>query len=174
MAIQIRRGDYDEMDANALLDGELCATTQDDPNVSDGRGFYIKNGTLKRVLTDDDLGYYKPYTLLDTINLSSATSSVSLLTTSADYNEYIIIVNGTITSATGYLLLMVGGNTYTGETPVNTSLNKSASIKRLVDNDGLVSYDGIDFIRNINNKQVSLEAYNTQIASGTVIKIYAR
>ena len=55
VAIQLRRGSYDDLNPNALLEGEACVTTQDDPSAPDGKGFYIKNGTLKQVITDDIL-----------------------------------------------------------------------------------------------------------------------
>ena len=172
MAIQFRRGDYDDMDANALLEGEACITTQDDPNTADGRGFYIKNGTLKRVLTDGDLEE-GTYTLLDTITVSENTSNVSLFTTSSNVKEYLIVVDGSVNATTGALMLKVD-NTSILFSLNGVTVNKAGTIKRITTNEALVSTNQEAKDLNITNKTISLSSSAITIQSGTVIKIYAR
>lgn len=172
MAIQIRRGDYDDMDANLLVDGELVATTQDDPNYKNGRGVYIKNGTLQKIITDET---DTSFTLLDTITLSSNSSEESLFTTSDDYDEYIIVVNGTLSATTGNVYLKIGAGSTADDKPVvDNPFCRAYTIKRLVGNDAVV-VNGINGqIFDIDNKEVKIKTDTITIQSGTVIKIYAR
>lgn len=167
MAIQFRRGDYDDMDPNMLLDGEPCVTTQDDPNVSDGRGFYIKNGTLKRVVTSDELPPSE-YTLIDEITLSSGSSNVSLFTTT-DYDEYLIVINGECAGNSVGLLV--------GSLPIQTSISsgsmrKAFTIKKITGTTFLISIDNVQRLEVINSTQIN--AISSSFASGTKFSIYAR
>lgn len=171
MAIQIRRGDYDDMDANLLVDGELVATTQDDPNVADGKGFYIKNGTLKRVLTDD--ASFIPYDLLDTITLDSNSQSVTLFTTNNAYNEYLITIDGQTTSVAGGVYLRIGSTDSRQDTTSSVTYKRVFKITRLSSTEGVVELSSRE-VMNIDNKDVTLKATLLSLHSGTVIKVYAR
>ena len=57
MAIQLRRGAYDEFDPAALLPGELAVVTSGDPGTQDGRAVYacVAAGDAKRVVTADSV-----------------------------------------------------------------------------------------------------------------------
>ena len=173
MAIQIRRGDYDDLNPNSLLDGEFCATTQDDPNTASGRALYIKNGTFQRVLTESDL-QEATWTLLDTITLSENVSSVSLFATSQSIKEYLIVFDGEVTGTSGGIWVSVGDVNISFSSPTSTTLNKSATIKRLVDNDALVNTDTISKLVDIDNKQVYLKTGAINMVAGSTITIYAR
>ena len=174
MAIQFRRGDYDDLNGNSLLDGEPVITTQDDPNTTDGRGFYIKNGTLKRVLTEGDLEE-SAWTLLDTITVSSSTHQVELFTTASTVKEYLIVLHLTFSDITGEVYLQLGTDdyVYSAEILDETYYYQSMNIERLVGNDALISSPNQSKIIDIDNKVVKLNAQPITINSGT-ITIYAR
>lgn len=178
MAIQLRRGHYDNMDANALLDAELCVTTGGDPNVSDGRGFYIKNGTLKRVLTEeDDSQEFKYFTLVDTVTVNSSTTSVDLFSYDSQYNEYMIVIDATLSSSSGVLMLNLVGDTiaFTGVLPA-VKMCVCATLKKLTASEVLVSTNSYAKTKNISaleNQIIQLTTGAISITGGT-IKIYAR
>lgn len=57
MAIQLRRGSYDDMNPDLLVPGELVAVLEDDINTDDGKALYacFETGEVKRVLLADDV-----------------------------------------------------------------------------------------------------------------------
>lgn len=58
MAIQNRRGDYNDFDPTKLLPGEWAVVTQHDPNAVDGQAVYMcfdASGTVKRMATYEDM-----------------------------------------------------------------------------------------------------------------------
>ena len=57
MAIQVRRGDWNDFDPTGLLPGELAAVLINDPNTNDGKALYIcfAAGNVKRLSTYDDM-----------------------------------------------------------------------------------------------------------------------
>lgn len=57
MAIQVRRGDWNDFDPSGLLPGEFAAVLTNDPNTNDGRALYIcfAAGDVKRLSTYDDM-----------------------------------------------------------------------------------------------------------------------
>ena len=57
MAIQIRRGDWNDFDPTRLLPGELAAVLTNDPDTNDGKALYIcfAAGDVKRLSTYDDM-----------------------------------------------------------------------------------------------------------------------
>lgn len=61
MAIQSRRGGYNDMDPAQLVPGETATVLYDDPHASDGRGVYkcFAPGSVKRMVTYEDfLDYF--------------------------------------------------------------------------------------------------------------------
>lgn len=185
MAIQFRRGDYDDMDANALLDGEPVVTTQDDPNASSGRGFYIKIGDLYRILTNEDNAALtsaiggrvpKAYRLLNTVTLSSNKTVVDLgVNTYIDpADEYLIVIDGTVSVSSGAVYIEIGDTNVFFKLDNNTTLNKACTIKKIVNNDALVTTDTSAKIADIENVTLKLKTGAISIQSGTVIKIYVR
>ena len=44
MAIQIRRGDYTNLDADQMLPGEMALVMSGEPDSDDGKGVYISTG----------------------------------------------------------------------------------------------------------------------------------
>ena len=58
MAIQIRRGSYEDFDPSKLVAGELAVVTEGDPSSSTGRALYIcfEPGAVKRIVDYDDIG----------------------------------------------------------------------------------------------------------------------
>lgn len=59
MAIQMRRGQFEQFDPSRLLPGEWAVVLSGDSGASDGRTAYIcfAAGDVKRVLTDGDADY---------------------------------------------------------------------------------------------------------------------
>lgn len=57
MAIQLRRGDYDDFDPTKLMPGEFAVVTEDDPDGTDGCAIYMCFGTgiVKRFISAEDL-----------------------------------------------------------------------------------------------------------------------
>lgn len=57
MAIQVRRGVFDNFDATRLLAGEWAVVLSGDPNASDGRAVYVcfAAGSVKRMATYEDM-----------------------------------------------------------------------------------------------------------------------
>lgn len=57
MAIQLRRGSYDQFDDTKLVPGEGAVVLEGDPNVKDGKALYIKfdSGDAKRMATFEDM-----------------------------------------------------------------------------------------------------------------------
>ena len=174
MAIQIRRGSYTDLNANALVDGEFCATLSDDPNTSDGRAVYIKNGTLKRVCLHGE-STYSEYQEIVSTTLNSSASSVNLFNTSSyDFNEYIIVINGAMTSYEGALWLSVGGQSgASANTEDYQNVQEVITINKLVGYDALIKGSVHSNVRDIENKAITLNS-NSTIASGTTITVYAR
>lgn len=60
MAVQNRRGDYNNFDTSKLLPGEWAVVITGDPNASDGRAVYMcfAPGEVKRMATYEDLVEY--------------------------------------------------------------------------------------------------------------------
>lgn len=58
MAIQNRRGSYEDFDPNELLAGELAVVQDGDPASSTGRALYVcfEPGVVKRIVDYDDIG----------------------------------------------------------------------------------------------------------------------
>lgn len=58
MAIQIRRGSYEDFNPSKLVAGELAVVTEGDPSSSTGRALYIcfEPGVVKRIVDYDDIG----------------------------------------------------------------------------------------------------------------------
>lgn len=58
MAIQVRRGSYEDFNPNELLAGELAVVQDGDPASSTGRAIYIcfEPGVVKRLVDYDDIG----------------------------------------------------------------------------------------------------------------------
>lgn len=57
MAIQTRRGSYDDFDPAKMLPGELATVTSGDPGANDGRSVYacFAAGDVKRMATYEDM-----------------------------------------------------------------------------------------------------------------------
>ena len=57
MAIQFRRGSYDDFDPAKLVEGELAVVLSDDPNSSTGRALYVcfTPGVVKRIADYEDI-----------------------------------------------------------------------------------------------------------------------
>lgn len=57
MAIQLRRGSYDQFDPTKLVSGEGAVVLEGDPNVEDGKALYIcfSTGSAKRMATFEDM-----------------------------------------------------------------------------------------------------------------------
>lgn len=57
MAIQLRRGAYNELNINALLPGEVAVVLRNDPNTDSGKAVYICFGTgeVQRIGTSEDI-----------------------------------------------------------------------------------------------------------------------
>lgn len=57
MAVQNRRGPYDDFDPNKMLPGEWACVTNGDPGASDGKSVYMcfEAGKVKRMATYDDM-----------------------------------------------------------------------------------------------------------------------
>ena len=57
MAIQNRRGAYENLDTQSLLPGELAVVLSGDPNAADGKAVYIcfAAGDVKRLATYEDM-----------------------------------------------------------------------------------------------------------------------
>jgi hypothetical protein len=57
MAIQMRRGPYNQFDPTRLLPGEVAVVTSGDPNTTDGKAAYIclAAGDVRRIVTADEL-----------------------------------------------------------------------------------------------------------------------
>ena len=60
MAIQFRRGQYSQFDKSRLVAGEPAVVLSGDPNVTDGKAFYIcfAAGDVKRLATAEDFAEY--------------------------------------------------------------------------------------------------------------------
>lgn len=175
MAIQVRRGDYDDMNGNNLLDGEFCATTQDDPHTDNGRGLYFKNGTLKRVMLAEDDSEYSRYQLLDTITVDSDTQSVKIIENiDLDLAEYLIVIDGSLTA--GYPMIRWGSQSVYAYKNDADNVQQSATIKRLTDSrDYLVSTNQNSTVWRLGAiDDIYYYCGGGDIASGTVIKIYVR
>ena len=56
MAIQIRRGDYTNLDGDQMLPGEIAAVLSGDPNSQDGKSIYVctGQGDIRRILEEND------------------------------------------------------------------------------------------------------------------------
>lgn len=63
MAIQHRRGSYNNFDPSRLLPGEWAIVTSDDDNVPDGKAVYIcfASGDVKRLTTAEDMTAFTEY-----------------------------------------------------------------------------------------------------------------
>ena len=57
MAVQIRRGDYEDFDPNKLVAGEWAAVMSGDPKATDGKAVYMSfgSGDVKRMATYEDM-----------------------------------------------------------------------------------------------------------------------
>ena len=57
MAIQVRRGNYDDFDKGKMSVAELAAVLADDPNVPSGKAFYVAfaAGDVRRLVSVEDL-----------------------------------------------------------------------------------------------------------------------
>ena len=53
MAIQLKRGSYDQFDPTALLPGEMAVVTSGDPNTTSGHALYVclATGDVQRIPT---------------------------------------------------------------------------------------------------------------------------
>lgn len=62
MAIQLRRGNYEDLDVNKLLDGEIVTVMTNDPNTEDGTATYVcyGEGRVHRLEQSSRVGFSIP------------------------------------------------------------------------------------------------------------------
>ena len=86
MAIQVRRGQFSKFDASKLLPGEWACVLSGDTNVSDGKAIYVcfAAGTVKRMVTAEELSAFDASIALAITNAQAATSAANGATTRAN------------------------------------------------------------------------------------------
>ena len=92
MAIQMRRGSFDDFDKSKMLEGEWAVVLDSDPNAPDGKSVYVtfSAGNTKRLATYEDMVSY----VISAIEAGDAEIIASL-------TEGVKEVNDSITAAEG-------------------------------------------------------------------------